>query len=137
MLPGLRTGDLVITRPRRHLRRGDVVVLRHADGGREHRMVKRIAAVGGDEVAMAAGRLSVNGVPWRSGEAARDTGEAPPGAYRQVWTVPPGHAFVTGDNELASTDSRVWDDPFVPLTSIDGVVVSRPRSAPGRPRRSA
>lgn len=117
MAPTLTSGELVVTRPAwRRVKAGDVVLLRHsARDGDPRLMVKRVAGTAGDVVALQAGRLCVNGTPWS--RACR------PGAVRQTWTVPDGHVFVVGDNEAGSTDSRVWADPFVPVRTLDGVVI--------------
>lgn len=147
MAPTLRPSDLLLTQPvgraaarrwstrgaRGRVIRGDVVVLRHAGS----RMVKRVAAVGGDVVELEAGRLVLS----------RD---APPGphvrgAAVRTWTVPAGSVFVTGDNAAASDDSRVWDEPFVALDDVLARVTRRlgslgalslrrpaPAAAPGR-----
>lgn len=135
MRPTLRPGDLVVTRPAGWgVRSGQVVVLTHPDPtGRPRRYVKRIAAVAGDTVEMAAGRVSVNGV-------AHDPGDAPEASYRATWTVPAGHVWVLGDNRAASSDSRVWERPFVPLDELEGVLVgpaTRRRVPGGRPGRPA
>ncbi len=123
MAPTLTSGELVITRPAwRRVQPGDVVLLRHSARDDDPRlMVKRVAGTAGDIVALQAGRLCVNGIPWS---------RAPrPGAVRQTWTVPDGHVFVVGDNEAGSTDSRVWADPFVPVRTLEGVVI---HPGPGR-----
>lgn len=63
MLPGLRTGDLLVLDKRAYRaaapRRGDVVVARH---GREL-IVKRVVGLPGEEVALKLGRLYINGLP--------------------------------------------------------------------------
>ena len=117
MSPTYRSFDLLLTRPAQGPdapRRDDVVVLRH-DGTR---MVKRLVGVPGDLVELDAGRLFVNGESVHGAPRVR-------GAHVQVWRVPPGTYFVTGDNPLLSDDSRVWDEPFVPVASIEAVVTRR------------
>jgi signal peptidase I len=117
MAPTYHQFDLLLTRAtgrRPALRRGDVVVFRH---GRA-RMLKRVVGVPGDRVELEAGRLFVNG---------RSVGGRPrvPGAYVQTWRVPPSSYFVAGDAPRVSDDSRVWDEPFVPVDDVEGVVVRR------------
>jgi signal peptidase I len=89
--------------------RGDVAVYEHPkepagpDGKRI--VVKRIAAIEGDRVAIKGGRAVVNGMP--VAEPYVDAG-APgaPLATMSETRVPPGHVFVLGDNRANSADSR-------------------------------
>lgn len=118
MAPTYRSSDLLLTRPvgRAGLRarRGDVVVLRR--GGL--RMVKRVVGLPGDLVELEAGRVLVNGEPVDGRSRVR-------GAFTQTWHVPASSYFMAGDNGDVSDDSRVWDEPFVRVESIDAVVVRR------------
>lgn len=114
MLPTLRSGSIVITRPRlAGVRRGDVIVFARGDG---RRYVKRVAAIGGDAVEMEAGALRVNH---------RSLGRDDPssGAFVERWKVPSDHVFVVGDNDRLSDDSRVWAAPFVRHEDVTGVVI--------------
>lgn len=114
MHPTLDDGQLVLTRPRGwSVDVGDIVVF---TTGRRKRYVKRLAAGPGDLVELEAGRLYVN---QRSYDAKPRTA----GAKVQTWRVPDGHFFAVGDNMRHSDDSRVWQEPFVPLSSISGVVI--------------
>ena len=115
MEPTLPHGTIVATRPTwRWVRRGDVVVLRRPGGPR---LVKRVAAMGGDLVELEAGRLSVNGVG--------PDGPRVAGAEVTTWTVPAHHLFVVGDNRWGSSDSRSWADPFIPDSAATGTVLGR------------
>lgn len=116
--PSIHAGEVVLTLPRpRNVRRGRVVVLLGAGHGF---LVKRVIGVAGDRVEMEAGRVHVNGVG-RWGRV-RIPGEAV-----MRWTVPPGHYFVTGDNTVASDDSRTWADPFIAHERVVGLVFNRRR----------
>src|SRR5674476_965621 len=126
MAPTYRSSDLLLTRPAGRLsssaRRGDVVVFRHG----ELPMIKRVVGLPGDLVELEAGRLFLNGEPV-------DGRPRVPGAYTQTWLVPGASYFMAGDNPAVSDDSRVWDEPFVPVESVEAVVTRR-LVAPRRPR---
>ena len=132
MAPTYRPSDLLLTRPvgRAGVRRGDVVVLRRG----ALTLIKRAVGVPGDLVEVEAGRLFVNGEPVHGSPRVA-------GAHTQTWLVPAASYFVAGDNPAVSDDSRVWDEPFVPLAGV-GAVVARlwPRGARRRrftPRQRA
>lgn len=117
MAPTYRSGDLLLTRGagRNGLpRRGDVVVFRN--GG--NWMLKRVVGLPDDLTELEAGRLFVNG-------RSVDGRPRVPGAHIQAWRVPEGCYFVAGDDPGVSDDSRVWDEPFVPLDSVEAVVTRR------------
>ncbi len=129
--------------------RGDVVTFPSpADGTR---MVKRVVAIGGDTVAMRAGRLIIDGRP--VGYTANQAPQRPlrleapgdvswllehlPGAEPHAmmatdgrpllrdWgpvTVPDGHVLLLGDNRDNSADGRVFG--FVPTSRLEGRVGS-------------
>ena len=96
--------------------RGQIVVFRR-DGavipGQTQDLIKRVIAIGGDEVEGSGGRLTLNGVvldePYL--EAGVTTSNFGP------VTVPEGHIWVMGDNRNNSSDSRF----FGPI-DIDRVV---------------
>ncbi|TDQ00871.1 S26 family signal peptidase [Labedaea rhizosphaerae] len=108
MAPGLRSGDRVLVRRTRRVRRGQVVMLGYppvpsgADTTGQY-LLKRVVAVTGD-------RLD-------DGWAAPDVA----GLGGQV--VPPGCAVVLGDNRPSSWDSRHYG--FVPGERVVGVVVRK------------
>ena len=109
MVPTYRSGDRVLVHRTRRLRRGDVVIAHHQEGGRRRGpsasyvttwLVKRLVALPGD-------RVPESVIP------------AIGGAERHV---PDGMAVLLGDHP-ESADSRNWG--FVPLADIAGVVLPR------------
>lgn len=81
-------------------RQGDVVILRYP--GQQGLFVKRVAALGGQQVALRQGRLYVDGYPVQE----------EPGVVRDQRafgpvTVPQDSVFVLGDNRPDSMDSRM------------------------------
>ena len=81
-------------------------------------LIKRVVAVGGDEVEVRDGRLWRNGVvtdpDWSSG---------PMGYSLPSLRVPPGHLLVLGDNRNASLDSHLWGP--LPVDRVIGTAVWR------------
>ena len=130
MQPALRAGDRIVVDMRGYglripftdirltdgtPRRGDVVVFDAPDDGT--RLVKRVAAVGGDHVALHDGRLWIDGVPLSPGDAAveRFGGRAVPldlsdggGPDIAGGVVPEGHVLVLGDHRGDSRDGRYF-----------------------------
>ena len=87
MEPTLEEGSYILgLRPYGDLKTGDIVIFEHE----ERLLVKRIAASGGEEIA-------VDGIRY---------------------IVPDGHYLMLGDNAENSHDSRYWDNPFVSYEDI-------------------
>lgn len=106
MTPTVGAGERVLAQriDGEDVRRGDVVVFEDPEWG-DLPMLKRVVAVGGDEVACCdeGGRLTVNGKPVE--EPYRSGGErASPMDFNAV--VPGGRLFVLGDKRDSSLDSR-------------------------------
>ena len=81
-------------------RQGDVVILHYP--GQRGLFVKRVAAIGGQQVALRRGRLYVDGSPVAERpEVVRDSCTFGP------ITVPEDSVFVLGDNRPDSMDSRM------------------------------
>lgn len=126
MSPTLRDGDrILVEHTSANLRRADLVVVTAPDGSGT--VVKRVAAVGGDRVAIEDGVLVVNGTavvePWF--DQTRIDGE-----YHGPVAVPPDTVWVLGDNRGESVDSRRFGP--VPVDSVIGRVTLRLWPAPHR-----
>jgi signal peptidase I len=99
------------------IRRGDIVVFRYPKNPAET-YLKRVAAVGGDQLEIRDGILYVNSHAVVEAYAVH---HAPVHNAHESWgpvVVPPGNLFVMGDNRDNSSDSRDWG--FVPLKNVIG-----------------
>lgn len=118
MEPTLSSGDHVIVDKRAYShqapRPGDVVVVEGPGG----RMIKRVAAVGGDAVGIEDGVLVVNGRPVDEPMVDHRLVD---GLYFGPVTVPLGTIYVLGDNRSNSVDSRAFGP--VPLDRLIGRVL--------------
>jgi signal peptidase I len=83
-------------------------------------MIKRVAAVGGQTVAIADGVLKVDGKPVPEPYVDRAQVD---GTFFGPVRVPPGAVFLLGDQRLGSVDSRSFGP--VPVGSIVGRVLFR------------
>lgn len=117
MWPTLGNGDriLVLEGALADPEVGDVVIL-EVDG---EVLVKRLAAVPGDRIAMASGAVVLNGryvrEPYPRGDTEIDS--------FPEYVLAPRECFVLGDNRPVSIDSR--DFGPVPLDALVGTVVMR------------
>ena len=102
MMDTLRSGDMVFALRRGlcgELRRFDVVLCRYPN--RKQLFVKRIVALPGERVAIAEGRLMIDGAPVEEAFSLR-----PSSRDMAERTLGEGEYFVLGDNRPASRDSR-------------------------------
>jgi signal peptidase I len=147
MIPTLRVGDhfhvLKTANPHEVPQRGDVVVFNIPSKGTDY--VKRVIGLPGDTVQMQGGLLFINGsAVTREPAGDYDDGrgrvltlyrEILPGGRSHdivergdddfldntpVFTVPPGHLFMLGDNRDNSQDSRLADFGFIPVGNLIG-----------------
>jgi signal peptidase I len=94
--------------------RGDVLVFESVEGDGQD-LIKRVAAVGGDEIRVQNGQLFVNGEPQNEPYLNQ---ESPDASFFGPETVPENHVFMMGDNRANSADSRVFGP--VPYDNIEG-----------------
>lgn len=114
MAPTLSDGDhLWIDRTafqRRAPRRWEVVIaINPTDGG--ELCVKRIVGLPGESIAIADGRILINGQPLSNHDDSRKAATST--NFDTPWRVPQWHLaadeyFLLGDNSAVSLDSRVW-----------------------------
>src|SRR5918995_4241797 len=99
----------------RSVQRGEVIVFRYPRNP-DVEYVKRVVGLPGEVIAVAHGRVWVDGQPLQEGYV-RDL-------PRYVWgpvRVPQGSVFVLGDNRNSSSDSHLWGP--VPLSHVVGRAV--------------
>lgn len=114
MLPTLQVGDriLVYQGPWARIQRGDIVVFENPTEP-NHFFVKRLMAMGGDQIAIRAGQLL------RNGQSLHEPYLQEAIAYSLPATsLPPGQCFVLGDNRNSSYDSHLWGS--LPCSKILG-----------------
>lgn len=150
MEPTLLIGDYVFANGIKEPTRGQLVAYR-LPRDRSTVFIKRIAGIAGDRVQTIGGVLHINGeavkrerVPDFEGQdyngrkvQIRQFRETLPGGVSYltldeqdngfldntpVFTVPPGHLFMLGDNRDNSSDSRVPTHGFVPADDVIGRV---------------
>lgn len=138
MAPFYLPGDAVVVEKvslhNRKPQRGEVILFRPPDtllkmvrdrGTRLRRgdlFVKRVAAVGGDRLAIVDGMVTINGHKIEKAAGARMKG---------IYIIPEGFLYVLGDNEDHSYDSRYWG--LLPVDLVEG----RPLGTIWPPKRIA
>ena len=120
MAPALQVGDFITVNTRyRAPELGDVVVFRWPVKP-EISYVKRVAATGGDSVAIENGEVLVNGVPEEKLFVPPSNREKEFSENMPEQQIPEGQFFVLGDWRDNSNDSRFWGT--VPVGNIVGKV---------------
>ncbi len=98
--------------------RGDIIVFR-APKQPEKYFIKRLIALGGEEVEIKGGDIYIDNLKISEPEEIANVYYSSEGYYGSGKVeVPVGHFFVLGDNTLNSEDSRYWG--FVPEKNIQG-----------------
>lgn len=103
----------------RGIERGDVLVFKFPNDPKRD-FIKRVVALGGDDIEILAGDIFINGKRLEDPRI-KNTYYYNRGAYAKAntpTTVPEGHIFVLGDNSASSHDSRYWG--FVPVENVVG-----------------
>lgn len=120
MAPALAPGQRVLTRrlPRTgRVERGDILVVGSEELGRV--IVKRVIGLPGERVQVDEdGGVRIDGVSLAEAYVIRRGGPA------GTFAVPEGHVLLLGDNRAGSSDSRSWRQPFLPLSAVQGRVLS-------------
>jgi signal peptidase I len=93
----------------RTVHRGDIIAFRFPKDPQQT-FLKRVAAVGGDQVEIRAGELFVNGEAVKEAYAIHRCSSPAAHRWEQMASrvVPRGSLFVLGDNRDDSSDSRDW-----------------------------
>ena len=128
MEPTLRAGEyFLVWNPPGDLARGDLVVFRYEDEDGVFHVLRRLAGMPGDTIAMRDGAIVVNGAlqPWRFrivAPEARQSALARTGDLHTwgPWMVPPDSVVLLSDTRdmLGWPDSRFLG--FIPLADIVG-----------------
>ena len=133
MEPSLLNGDvLLVTRWRRQLRRGDIVIVDSPDGTDIGWQVKRVVGLPGDVVSFECGLMYVNGDHHPESYLAGLPADV--GLESRAWQTGSDEFIALGDNRAHSTDSRHYGP--IALNRVVGIALLRawPLGG-GRPRR--
>jgi signal peptidase I len=116
MVPTLRANDYVVVNKLAYKlgqpKRGDVIVFKYPPDPTQIPYIKRVIGLPGDQIHIAGGRVSINGVLLTEPYLVVSTNGG------GDWTVPEDSLFVMGDNRNGSSDSRAWG--MVPLGNVIG-----------------
>lgn len=127
MEPTLLTGVSVFTDKLtlnfRKLRRGDIIVFTPPAGESAHEMVKRVIALPGETVELREKKVLINGQELQERYVQhKRKDERLKGDSLGPLAVPRKKIFVLGDNRDESRDSSSWEDPFLPVENVRGLV---------------
>lgn len=128
MDPTFHNGEYILTSKISYkfesIKRGDVVVFASLKNAYID-FIKRIIGLPGDQVKVADGEVSVNGIQLQENYISAKTTVFAGGFMQNdvEITVPEGEVFVMGDNRPRSSDSREFGP--VPISNIIGKVIYR------------
>ena len=122
MEPTLHDGAFVLTSALdESYERGDIIGCWGENEYADVRIVKRVAALPGDEVNV----IAETGVVIVNGEVVVDEEHGAPVDPEQLaefpMIIPEGKLFVLGDNAAVSADSRIKDLGLIPMENVIGV----------------
>lgn len=120
MVPTLNVKDrFIVTKVynKENLKVGDIVVF-HSNEFNE-RLVKRLIGLPGDKIEIK------NGIVFRNGEKLNEDYVKNKDKFNGTYEVPQGEYFFLGDNRPISADSRLWKNPYVDASDIEGKVQFR------------
>lgn len=138
MEPTVQTGEyFLVWNPPGDLGRGDLVIFRYEDEDGVFHVLRRLAALPGDTIAMREGAIVVNGAPqpWRYRIISPQARRSPLARTKDLYTWGPW--VVPGDSVVLLSDTRDmmgWPDSrflgFIPRNDIVGKAT---RTLKGRP----
>lgn len=128
MAPTLRPGDITVNWRLPYLlgihpqpKRGDIVYFRTEES---HDMIgKRVIGVQGDTIVITGGKPMLNNVELDEKYLPEGTKTRGDSEHDIYFEVPKGCIFVMGDNRNYSRDSRMYDNPFIPVSNITSRVM--------------
>ena len=108
----IMTGDHLLIKKTKSVKRGDVVCFKSSELGRI--LVKRLIGLPGDKVTIREGVLFVNG------EKVQEDYVSTFYEYNGEFDVPKDSYFFLGDNRADSFDARFWSNPYIHKSAIIG-----------------
>lgn len=120
MVPTLNVNDrFIVTRVYNleNLKEGDIIVFHSQE--LNQRLVKRLIGLPGDKIEIK------DGVVFRNGEKLNEDYVKNKDTYNGTYEVPKGQYLFLGDNRPNSADSRLWNNPYVDASDIEGKVQFR------------
>lgn len=115
MAPTLNIGDRLFAHRVYNLEklyRGDLIIFYYSP--KDQLYIKRLIGLPGDKVVIKNGEITVNGEILTEDYVKYDMD------FNGEFEVPSGQYFLLGDNRANSSDSRLWDYPYIDSNDIKG-----------------